>query len=372
MILGILAVGTIRAEGTDPVENAAPKDEKKVEKTDTWADFLKPIRFGTLIYASYGHGKSKGEEFDRFTVGRGYLTVQFKPLKWFESRVTLDTHQDDEGSWSVRLKYLYGKFTLPVETVAVTEPNIEIGIVHTPWFDFQENVNNYRMQGTMFIERNGLLNSADVGITISALIGRKLDKAYQEKVSSAYPGKYGSISLGLYNGGGYAAKENNRNKVFESRVTLRPLGFIFPNLQISYFFVYGRGNTSTSPTWMVNDFMLSIEHEYFVLTGELTLGKGNQKGDKVDANGKALDYRGYSFFAEVKLPWIMSSLIGRYDRFDWDTHGGESATHRIIAGYAFHFFKKNIILIDMDRLSYSNANIPTDWQAKLTLQVQYP
>jgi hypothetical protein len=43
---------------------------------------------------------------------------------------------------------------------------------------------------------------------------------------------------------------------------------------------------------------------------------GNQKGDQVAVDAEALDFAGYSGFAEVKFPWIDSSLI------DWDTDGG--------------------------------------------------
>lgn len=175
--------------------------------------------------------------------------------------------------------------------------------------------------------------------------------------------------MGLYNGGGYHAVEANDNKVFEGRITLRPLGLLLPNLQVSYFVVHGKGNALAAPDWALHDAMLSFEHRYFVVTGHFATGKGNQKGDKVTATGRALDFIGGSGFAELKLPWIKSTVIGRFDYFDWDRDGGEPATARLIAGYAFHFMEGNFALLSLDRVDYRGSDLPTDWQAKLTLQV---
>lgn len=364
-----------RAERSHP----APRPDKT-----GWLRHLQGLELGTVWYLSYGYGEQGGKEQNQASIGRGYVTVKYKHAKWFESRVTLDTHQDDSGDLKVRLKYMYAKLVLPIETAFLTEPNVELGLVHGPWFDYEEHIINYRMEGKMFTERNGLLNSADLGFTVGGLLGRKLGRAYRKQVSPKYPGKYGSFALGVYNGGGYHASEKNTNKVFMSRLSLRPLGFIVPNLQVSHFFVYGKGNTPKEicdpagrctpgdPDWMANTFMVSFEHRLFVVAAQLALGKGDQKGSKVDAAGKALDFFGYSAFLELKLPWILSAIIGRYDRFDWDTSGGDAPTSRIIAGYAFHFHGHSFLLLSIDRLTHGNSALPADWTVKATLQVKYP
>ncbi len=344
-----------------------PEEKDKLQKKKSVWEMVK---LELLWYLSYAHGETADKRFNKASIGRGYTTLKIKPVSWFEPRITLDTHQDDEGSWGVRLKYLYAKFVLPVETPFITEPNLEIGLVHTPWFDFEEHVNNYRMEGTMFIERNGLLNSADAGATLGGLLGRKLPKTYQEQVSSKYPGQWGSFALGLYNGGGYHAKETNNDKVFMSRITLRPLGLVLPNLQISHFFIYGKGNTAATPDWLSNDIMLSFEHQYFVLTGQYAAGKGNQKGSMVATDGEALDFKGFSFFGELKAHKYLSSVIARFDHFDWDVDGGDPATNRFLAGYAFHFYKHCFALLSLDHLTYVESNNPSDWQVKLTVQVK--
>jgi hypothetical protein len=348
---------------------APPAGDAGEKKTSLLTKIWDRTELGMLWYLSYGHGMADDKRFNRVHVSRGYVTLKLKPVSWFQTRVTMDTHQDDEGDWKVRLKYLYGKFILPIETRVVTEPHIEAGIVQTPWFNFEEHVNNYRMEGTMFTERNQIMNSADLGATVVTLLGRKLPREYQERVSSSYPGTWGSMALGVYNGGGYHAAEENNDKVFEARVSLRPLGPFHPNLQLSYFVIQGKGNTKQTPDWRLHDVMLSYEHQYFVVTGQFATGTGNQKGDRVDATtGESIDYWGGSGFAELKLPWIRSTLIGRYDYFDWD----DGATSRIIAGYAFHFLPHNFVLLSLDHLTHHDSHDPVDWQVKLTLQVHYP
>ncbi|RME25181.1 MAG: hypothetical protein D6806_08300 [Deltaproteobacteria bacterium] len=357
--------------------DAGADDAGCVRSSETWVKLWSMIKPSTLWYLGYGWGEKDGENFSRGYIGRGYLTLKFKPVEWFQPRVTLDAHQDETGDFNVRLKYLYGKFVLPVETAWITEPAVEFGLVHGPWFDYEEHINLYRAQGTMLIERNGVLNSADVGVTVTALLGRKLPEDYRKNVSKHYPGTWGSISFGVYNGGGYHAKEYNQNKVFESRISVRPLGPWLPNLQLSHFFIFGRGNTPPlvcdeqgscvpgEPRWLHNSFMASFEHRYFVATAQVAFGKGNQKGDKVDAEGKPLESFGYSGFVEIKLPWIISSVIGRYDHWEW----GDSASDRVIAGWAVHFYEHNYLLLNLDWVRHPDSEKPDDWQLGLVLQV---
>jgi hypothetical protein len=346
-------------------------DAGQGDATDALQESMRMIKPEVLWFLSYDWGEESGAPYNHARIERGYLTLKFKPCNWFEPRVTLDVHQDDTGDFKTRFKYLYGKFILPVETIFFTEPYIEFGIVHTPWFDFEEHLNWYRAQGTMFIERNGILNSADVGLTVGGLFGVKMDKDYRDKVNPKYPGVYGSFALGVYNGSGYHAAEANQNKVFEARLTLRPLWMVLPGMQLTYFYINGLGNTPAEPGWRLHDMMLSYEHEFFTATVQYAIGDGNQAGNRVDSEGAAQEFSGFSFFGEIKLPWIKSTLIARYDNFDWDTDGGPPMGKRLIAGYAFHFLKHNFLMLSYDR-SWTDDQAPADWKVGLTLQVAYP
>lgn len=331
--------------------------------------FWDMVSLGTVWYLNYNTGEGSGKTFNKFHVGRGYLTTKFKPFSWFESRITMDTHQDDKGDFKVRLKYLYARFKFLKKNRYISNAFVEFGQVHIPWLDYEEHINYYRMQGTMMIERNGLSNSADLGITVGALIGRKLPRAYRDKVNAKYPGSWGSFAFGIYNGGGYHAEEKNEGKVFQARLSFRPVGPFFPNLQFSYYVVYGDGNQAARPDWRSHLFFLSFEHQYFVVTGQYALGRGHQKGDNVETDGSSTDFKGYSFFTEIKLPWIRSSLIARYDWFRWGPADRLTALSRVIAGYAFHLYKRNTLLLDVDYVNYDDPRKKDDWTVKLTLQV---
>ncbi len=356
-------------------------DQKDIEKV---VKELKSIKFGLLWYLSYMNGEGKdvggtagdGEERNKFAVKRGYFRVTKEFMPWFEGHITLDVTQASikdsslSDSVQVRLKYLYGKFKLP-DLAFLTKPNIEVGMVHMPWLDFEENLNFYRLQDTMFIERNGIFNSADFGATFTTLLGGEMPDEYKKNVNSHYAGRYGSMQVGVYNGGGYSTSEKNKNKVIEGRLTVRPLPDIVPGLQLTYFGTTGKGNTDAEPDWKTNLAFGSFESEPVVLTGQYYWGKGQQNG------ANETEKKGYSFFTELKLYNMIKdsinkfSVIGRYDHFDPDKNTKDDENNRYIAGVAYYLDKphKNMVLLDYDTVNYKQSDKKDDKRIQLTLQV---
>jgi len=277
---------------------------------------------------------------------------------------------NQNGSLDIRIKYIYALFTAP-DLAFLTKPNAEAGIVHLPFIDWEEHVNYYRLQDTMFLERNGITSSADYGVTLATLLGGCVDENYQKNVNPAYPGRYGSIQMGIYNGGGYTTTETNHNKVLAGRVTIRPLPDIVPGLQLTYFGLTGNGNTSAEPNYSANVGFASFEHEYAVLTGQYYVGRGNQAGS---TNGIAdqSHKKGYSFFTELK-PLKHFSLIGRFDHFDPDTKIKDNENNRYIGGIAWHIDRlhNNMVLLDYDDVEYKQPGKEHDQRLQLTLQVAF-
>jgi hypothetical protein len=359
--------------------------EVKPADKDT-ADVIKAFKgfkLGLLWFLSYQNGQENNDQdFSRFAIKRGYLTVQKEFMSWFSARMTTEVTQvkdeakdakgnvfdNFDGSIAVRMKFLYGQFNIP-DLAFLTKPFVEVGIVHMPWLDYEEHINLYRLQDTMFVERNGLFNAADLGVTFASLFGGMMDEDYQKKVSPYYPGRYGSTAFGIYNGGGYASSEKNKNKVFEGRISIRPLPDIVPGLQLTYFGLTGKGNTAAEPDWDINLGFVSYEHEYFTLTGQYYKGKGSQSGS--DANNK----EGYSFFTEIK-PMKKFSIIGRYDYFDPNLDVKQDQNKRYIVGVAYHLDKpfnkfNNMVLLDYDVVNYNQSGKRNDGRIQLTLQVAY-
>ncbi len=327
------------------------------------------VKVGGTGYLSYQSGTTKGVDYNKFTVKRGYINVNAAISSYFSARFTPDLTQDDTGDYKVRMKYVYGLFQAP-KAGFLTKPAVEFGMVHTAWLDFEEKINPYRMQDTMFMERVGLFSSADVGFTFTSLLGPEMPDDYQKTVGKNYPGRFGSIALGVYNGGGYAAKENNKNKLMQARFTLRPLPAVLPGFQFSYFGVTGKGNTDKEPDFTLNAIMGSYEHKYVNATAQWFDGKGSANGAAVDAAGKSLNRKGYSLFAEFKPIPKWSGMI-RYDFFDPNKNVANDATKRTIVGVAYQFIKGNYLLVDYDRLAFEKDGVDPDTRTQCTLQVNF-
>jgi len=344
---------------------------------------LKGLKICTTTYISYQRGSEydgvPGEtsDYSKATIKRGYLDIRKKVTPWLSFRMTPDVHQDETGDFKVRFKYLHAKFTWE-DMGFLTQPHAELGIAHMPWLDFEEHVNRFRMQDTMFLERNGLFNSADVGLLIGSNFGGELSEEYQNTVADHYAGRWGSFQVGVYNGGGYHASEKNDDMVVEGRLTVRPLPDVVPGLQLSFLGIDGRGNVADTPLtdppkWEVFNAMLSYESPRFVATAQIYDGKGNQKGTAVNPDGTARPQDGYSLFTEVRFTrdrkW---SLFGRYDHFDIDSDDPKSDERdRTILGLAWQFLKGSYWVLDLDRLEHADPSIPTEDRIQLTLQVHY-
>ncbi len=370
------------AEAAKPTVEAAPPPAvtAQVSMASAGQEYagVKDLKIGTLAYLSYQDGTaSDGSNYAQFRVKRAYLDVRKKISSSFSARLTPDVVQESDGDLEVRFKYLYGQFNWRGSGL-LQKPYVEFGVAHMPWLDFEEHINRFRMQDTMFMERNGLFNSADIGVLFGANLGPELDQEYRDRVNDHYAGRWGSFGIGIYNGGGYHAVENNDGKVLEGRLTVRPIPDTLPGLQLSVFGVSGDGNApddvgAVVPEWDVLAGMVSYESPRLVLTAQYEQGTGNQKGSAVGTDGRALDHDGYSFFGELRLDddqeW---SLIGRYDHFDGDRDNPASdVTERWIAGLAWRFFKGNYWLIDYDRLSHSAPGRETEDRFQLTLQIKY-
>ncbi len=354
----------VQAQAAPPVE-AIPKS-------------LKGLHIGTLIYASYQDGRvyegvpGETERENRFTIKRAYLNVKMDIAPYLQVRVTPDIHQDDSGDWKARFKYVYGKFHWK-RLGFIGKPAVEFGLAHMPWLDWEEAINGFRMQDTMFLERNHLFNSADLGVLFGGNFGGELSEEYRHEVNHHYAGRWGSFQVGLYNGGGYHAVEQTSNKAVEGRISVRPMPDSLPGLQVTAFGLAGKGNASGEPDWNLANFMLSYESPRFVVTGQYERGEGNQKGNMTDAEGRPSKHEGYSIFGRVRLGeqrrW---HLIGRYDHFDPDRDSNlGDVQDRWIAGVAWQFTGENYWLLDYQNLSHDAPGIPDEHRLQLTLQLKY-
>lgn len=304
-----------------------------------------------------GFGYNDYKKLNSFRLKRGYFTIKTRLNDVFSVRYTQDITTDEEGgdigNVEMRLKYLLLKAKTN-DIFFLKDTYLEFGLVHRPWLEYEQKTTGYRVQGKMFSDRYHLVSSADFGVTFAGLIGEEISEEYQEKVSSDYPGQYGSFSFGIYNGGGYHALEYNNNKIIEGRISLRPLPYIIPGVQFSYSFSRGKANTETNNA----DYRLNIFHLSSVSAGHKLMlqyyrGKGGFGDQYISADGYSYRNEGYSGFAELMIPETRFSLFTRYDKLI-SYQEDEISRETFIAGLTYRFLK-NKVLLNYDRYKYMGA-----------------
>ncbi len=398
MLLGAFAIQASAADKMDPLlkvlirkgiltqEEAMEiqREARNLEKEESVAkeggaelppelEGLKNVKLGMKIYFDYSMGKEpeaddNASSFSRFRITRGYVTLKKKINHFLSARVTTDVHQDDTGDYKVRLKYMYAELH-PRDLGFLTDMKAEVGMGHIPWLDFEEHVNPYRNQGTMAIERAGVFNSADLGISIRGYLGGKLEDPKSTVGNTHYAGKFGSWHVGVYNGPGYHASEDNSNKVVEGRLTIRPLPGLVPGLQFSYFGIAGEGNQEYNGSYAdyyVNLGMVSYQSPRLILTAQYFQTTGNAKGRWVKLDGAGnidteLETEGYSFFGNYKLPVLDDRLnvFARYDHFDPDADGDisdDASYDMYLGGLAYDFGHGNMVLATYETTDYDEDN----------------
>ena len=280
-----------------------------------------------------------------FSLKRGYFTIKTDLNPYISVRytqdITLDKEGSDAGNVEIRMKYLYLKLK-PISNGFMKNLYAEFGLVHRPWLDFEQKIDQYRAQGKMYIEKSGIFNSADFGVTVGGLIGGKLDKNIQKKIGKHYPGKYGSYSLGIYNGAGYHDNEFNNNKTIEGRLTFRPIPQYIPGLQFSYSTAYGQANVEEqSADFNMHLFFLSFESAFHTFTAQYYSGIGDTY-DKYYFEGDPYQNNGYSLFGEFKIPKTPIAIFSRYDNFTSQQTPDYTKTG-YFAGLSYRFLKNKLI-----------------------------
>ncbi|MDP3446400.1 MAG: hypothetical protein Q8T08_26375, partial [Ignavibacteria bacterium] len=293
------------------------------EETNSLTETIQKLMNGISIsgqwFLGYQTGRKGGVTDNEFLLKRGYITFRKTFNKNLSARftqdVSVDRDGDGEGDIEIRLKYGFLKYEFESASF-LTNPQIDFGLVSRPWIDFEQTINPYRVQGSMFLERYGILSSADYGITFQSLIGGELDDEYKKKVNKNFAGKYGSFSFGIYNGGGYHAIEKNENKLLEGRLTIRPLPELLTGFQLTYIGAIGKGNIESSPNHNLHSVFTSYETQLLSATANIYKGRGFEDGRNVDKDGIAPLNSGYSLFGNFNIPYIPFSLFARYDYFD--------------------------------------------------------
>ncbi len=170
------------------------------------------VTVGTLIYGEYRYQLKRDSVTDshlnNFDLTRAYLNVIGKFPSGLYGRLTPDIFRASDGTLTFRLKYAYAAWT--PEHSPLTP---KFGVIHTPWLDWEEALWDYRMQGTMALER--FRNPAGTNYLSSADLGFGVDGKFKYD--------FVNFQVGVYNGEFYSAPERDKYKDVEARLSVRVL-----------------------------------------------------------------------------------------------------------------------------------------------------
>jgi hypothetical protein len=322
------------------------------------------VKLGTVIFADYTYQQApKNTDADgnsinasAFSVSRAYINVTGNISHIVGFRVTADVTRETttgsalNGSLTFRLKYAFMQVNL--DDWMWRGSWVRFGIQQTPYVDYAEGIYRYRFQGTIFPEREGYLTSSDAAVSFH----------------TAFPGNYGDVHVGIYNGDGYSKADANDQKAVQIRGSVRPLPMhaVLRGLRVTGFYDADDYIKSGDKTRGIFD--VTFEHKYFNAGFDYLATKDQTSITKTLMNGK-----GWSFWATPKKPFANGSSIEalvRYDSMKHDTSATyeNQVNQRVIAGVAYWFPKQGnvaaALLLDYDQYTFANYITPQPTQKR--------
>jgi hypothetical protein len=278
---------------------------------------------------------------NNFDVTRAYVNVLGK---WGQvgGRITSDVFRASDGSLSIRLKYAYATWQ-PGGSPLV----LKLGQMHTPWVDWEEALWDYRMQGTIMLDRNGYLSSSDFGAG----------------VDGAWKNERVNMQLGVYNGENYNKAPGDKRKDASGRVSFRLANTDDMSRTGGVrLTAYGQIGTPTGGG-IRNRYvgMISYKSKLATLAGEFALTR-----DRLDAppapatpTTTAIGHL-FSGFGVLHIPnHTAVGVIGRVDVVDPNKDRDGDRQTRVITGVSYQINPNLRVLGDVDLLSFQVQPAPT-------------
>jgi hypothetical protein len=321
------------------------------------------VNIGGVIFADYTYQQDP-EVTDAagnmisprsFNITRAYLNVTGTINDYISFRVTPDITRVNgspaniNGSLDVRLKYAFLQFNLDKWTTKGSW--VRFGLNQTPYIDYTEGRYNYRFQGPIFTDAEGYLYSSDFGAS----------------AHFNFPGNYGDVHFGVYNGDGYAHAEANDQPSFEVRAMVRPVpgNEIAKGLEIAAFYE-------------ANHYVQSAPKDRFVGQVNFVHPRIRAGIEYLDATDQQLptdpkiEGDGYSVWASPTLYKGLALLL-RYDSLTPDKSADAKKT-RSIGGVAWWFptYKKThaTVMLDYTQVDYSDYVTPTSDEKRWAIHTQ--
>lgn len=301
-------------------------------------------------YAAWNFNLSGSQHNNAFDVTRTYVNFNAKFAGGVSTRITPDIYRVTDGSLAYRVKYAYVAYAPGAANVTY-----KFGLLQTPWLSREEDLWGYRMQGSVALDRNKYLTSADFGLSADTkLAAGKLD-----------------LNLAIVNGEGYSKGEGDDRKDYMVRasylISATDDNSATGGLRLSGYAGFGKPTGGGERTRYVG--MLSYASKQFTLAGEYALATDSSTTTPTaEAKGSVI-----SAFGVYRLTNSPVALIGRVDLVDPNTDVANDKNTRIIAGASYQVSPNLRVLADVDLLSHEagDPTIPVDPRNQFLLQAQF-
>ncbi len=309
------------------------------------------VRVAGVVYTQYAYQLAdSAAHTNNFEVARAYVNVLGTFEKGIKTRVTSDVFRNADGSLGMRLKYAFATWKPSGSPLTA-----KLGMIQTPWLDWEETLWEYRMQSPMMLDRNGYLTSADLGIGADGAFGAQQLLNFQ---------------VAVVNGEGYSKPGGDGRKDVQGRGSLRLLGSndttAVGGLRVTgYAHLGGRTGGGARDRFIG---MLSYKSKLFTLAGEV--GRTRDGSDTTATKlGNLIGALGVLRVADS--PW---ALIARVDVVDPDDGQANDGFTTVIGGVSYQLSSNVRLLADIDHTDYQADMLPVAVNAgrsKLLLQAQF-
>jgi hypothetical protein len=330
--LQIAAVGALCALGAPSALGAQAQQAPQVSVTG-------------LVYTQYQYSDAPIAAKSTFDMTRAYVNVLGRFSNGITTRVTTDIIPSATANQVIRLKYAYAAWT-----PAGSSLTYKLGMIHTPWVDWEETLWDYRMQGTIAVDRNPVggistMTAADIGVG----------------VDGHWNGERINGQLTIVNGEGYSGGTGDFRKDVQARVSVR----VQPtndNSRVGGMRVTGYvGIGKVSATGADRNRYLGM---FSYKTQQYTVA-----GEYVSVKNAAVTGSIISAFGVYHLaPPSKIAVIARVDLFDPNTSTANNKSTRIIGGASYQLSPNVRLLADLDRLSLEAGGAATN---QLLLQASF-
>jgi len=297
---------------------------------------------------------------NQFSIKRAYINVIGRFAGGLQTRITADIAPSGTTNQIFRLKYAYAAWTPEGSSLTY-----KLGLLHTPWLDWEEALWDYRMQGTMATERGGYTTSADFGAGIDG-------KWNNDQVNG---------QLTLVNGEGYSGGTGDKRKDVQLRLSVRVMNTDDASrvggLRLSGYAGIGKVTGGGDRNRFIG--LVSYRSKQFTLAGEFASTKDTVSpvgadslnlGGGANATGRIL-----SAFGVVHLPNSKVSAIARVDVIDPNTSTSPNKLTRFIGGVSYQVNANLRMLADVDLLSFEatprNQTTATRQQGLVQMQFTF-